>query len=357
MTTERNNGKDSRYKAKAVVDGKRVLVFGGTGSLGLALIRRWIGKCRLGVYSRDEAKHWTIKNSLKDSREVEFFVGDIRDTKRVEQSIAQFQPNIILVASALKQVETCETAPEESIKTNILGVSNVISAAQEANRFGQNLECVLLISTDKACSPTNVYGMSKSIAERLVVANSAAEPSIKFINVRYGNVLDSRGSIVPLFRYQSMNRSSFTLTSVKMTRFLMTLDESIDLIEIAISQAKSGETWIPKPRSMSILDLAEIFSDKYNKEIEVVGIRPGEKIHEELISEMESFRTEKLNDNFIIHPPMSGIIKSETAWKFTSADNLISKSDLLDFLEKKRVFDTELKNFIGKEIEEIRRDT
>ena len=208
--------------------GKRVLIFGGTGSLGLTLIRRLVGDCFISVFSRDEAKHWTIKNQYKNSN-LNFYVGDIRDYERVSDVLNKENPDIVIIASALKQVDTCELSPEESIKTNIVGPKNVVNAVIN-NKKNLSCDTVLFVSTDKACEPVNVYGMSKAISERVVTSNEMFHDDIRFLGVRYGNVLESRGSIIPLFKHQSLNSDCLTVTHKDMTRFLMTLDQSVDLI-------------------------------------------------------------------------------------------------------------------------------
>ncbi|MEK7802620.1 MAG: polysaccharide biosynthesis protein, partial [Pseudomonadota bacterium] len=182
---------------------KKILIIGGTGSLGRALIRRLSEDNEIIVYSRDEAKHWTIRNQLTPKQNVQFEVGDIRDANRVEEIILKVKPHIILIAAALKQVDTCERSPFESIQTNTLGIHNVINAVVRQEDRLTTLETVLMVSTDKACAPTNVYGMCKAISERVVTSQSISGSSIKFVGVRYGNVLESRGSIIPLFRWQA----------------------------------------------------------------------------------------------------------------------------------------------------------
>jgi UDP-N-acetylglucosamine 4,6-dehydratase len=338
----------------AKVLGKRVLIFGGTGSLGRALIGRWGKENEVGIFSRDEAKHWTIKNQESTDSNLSFFVGDIRDPGRIRDVLREFQPEIVVIAAALKQVDTCESAPTESIKTNILGVGNVVDSCVELRSSLNSLECVLMVSTDKACSPTNVYGMSKALAERIVVSQSSKNLGIKFLGVRYGNVLDSRGSIVPLFRYQAQFNDHFTITDSRMTRFLMTLDESIDLIEDAISRGENGDFWVPRLRSMKIVELAEIFSYKYGKNIREIGIRPGEKLHEELVSTTESLRAFENDKRIILKPVQYTIQGDKRIWSYSSESENLTKAELEEFLDRKEVFSIPLKNFVGRDIEEIR---
>lgn len=331
---------------------EQVLVIGGTGSLGVSLMKKLSALNKVTLFSRDEAKHWTIRNeNLSVNRQVDFIVGDIRDRSRIYQAIKESQPSVIILAAALKQVDTCEIAPSESIKTNILGIQNVIDVVLEMN--SPTIKTVCLVSTDKACAPTNVYGMSKAIAERLVVSASLSSSSTKFVAVRYGNVLESRGSIIPLYRYQSENTKLLTVTNEEMTRFVMTLSESIALIEATVTRANTGETWLPKLKSMKIMDLAEIFAKRTGSSVEITGIRPGEKLHEELVSEPESVRVQFL-DEFMVMKPSFADFDSGRTFGYSSKDYLLNLSELESYLLSIGIFETPLSNFPGRKIEEIR---
>ena len=334
---------------------KRVLIVGGTGSLGKTLIGRLKDNNTVGIFSRDEAKHWTIKNNLGSNSKVDFFVGDIRDYDRLESVFFQFNPEIIIVAAALKQVDTCELSPDESIKTNIDGPKNIVEIIKKnAGRLSCNT--VLMVSTDKACEPVNVYGMCKSISERIVTSQSAlfSNTSIRFIGTRYGNVLDSRGSIIPLFKYQSLNNESITITDNNMTRFVMTLDESVDLILEAIKNCKSGEILIPKLKSMKIRDLAEIYSEISNKPITVMGIRPGEKIHEKLVCEAESLRARDIKTHYVLDSSISSLRKdSSSIFEYSSDCDVLEKEELRRYLSRLGHLDLSLENYPGNKIEEI----
>jgi UDP-glucose 4-epimerase len=334
----------------------KYLIFGGTGSLGRKLITRFLSSNNdVAVYSRDEAKHWTIKNELSYPKNLEFFVGDIRDFSRVKEVIYHYRPQVIIIAAALKQVDTCELSPFESVQTNLLGTQNVIKSVKElSSNFNDSwkLEKVLFVSTDKACSPVNVYGMCKGISERLVTSQSKNDlTNIKFLCTRYGNVLESRGSIIPLFKYQAESSDYLTVTDPDMTRFVMTLDDSVDLIVSALQNGNSGETWIPKIPSMRIGDLAEIFSTLYNKPIKTIGLRPGEKKHEDLVNESESVRTKDINTHFVIGPAYHA--GSEKRFTYTSADDVMSKQQLLEKLKDLGIIDMPLEKFQGLKIEEI----
>lgn len=335
------------------LSGKRILIIGGTGSLGKALIRRLASSNELCIVSRDEAKHWTIKNNLAKGLEVDFVVADIRDKSRIKGVIKEKQPQVIILAAALKQVDTCERYPYESVQTNLIGINNVIETVLELENEVFSIETVLMVSTDKACAPTNVYGMSKAISERIVTSAKSISGRIKFVGVRYGNVLESRGSIIPLFRLQAERGANLTITDPNMTRFIMTLDQSIDLIEAAIMGANSQEIWLPKLSSMRILDLAEIFASKYSVKTEIIGIRPGEKIHEELISEPESLRIKDEGRFLILGPTLSGHLKRDKLSNYSSRDNLLEKEKLETYLSALGIFIKPLASFIGREIEEI----
>jgi UDP-glucose 4-epimerase len=334
----------------------KYLIFGGTGSLGKKLISRFlINGDKIAVYSRDEAKHWTIKNELNSSSEVEFFVGDIRDYNRVKEVILHYKPQVIIVAAALKQVDTCELSPFESVMTNLLGTQNVVKSVKDISQsWGSDwrIEKVLFVSTDKACSPVNVYGMCKGISERLVTSQSKNDSTgVKFLCTRYGNVLESRGSIIPLFKYQAEYSENLTVTDPDMTRFVMTLDDSVDLILEALKRGESGETWIPKIPAMRIGDLAEIFSSLYKKQIKIIGLRPGEKKHEDLINESESVRTKDVETHYVIGPAYQA--GSNDRFMYTSADDVMTKDQLFVRLKELGIIDMSLDNFQGLKIEEI----
>ncbi len=337
---------------------KRFLIFGGTGSLGKKLIERLLPENSVNVYSRDEAKHFTIRNELSNHKRfnhLEFTVGDIRDTVRITEAIRDSDPHVIIIAAALKQVETCELSPMESVATNILGTQNVISAIKNCDHKKSSLEKVLFVSTDKSCSPVNVYGMCKAISERIVTSASIplskSKKDIKFLCTRYGNVLESRGSIVPLFRYQAEFNEFLTITDPNMTRYLMTLDDSVDLIETTLENGKSGETWIPKLPSMKIGDLAELYSEKWNKQIKIIGLRPGEKKHEDLVNESESVRTADIKTHYVIDPAFKQ--GKNKRFTYSSNDNVLSKLELHEYLTKLKIFDKDLNEFKGSSIEEI----
>ncbi len=332
----------------------KYLLIGGTGSLGQKLIESLLPDHDVAVYSRDEAKHWTIRNTYgvgslaaRAQTSLTFFVGDVRDGQRIRDVLRQYRPTTIIVASALKQVETCELSPYESIQTNLLGVHNAIEAV---NAESPPNSTVLLVSTDKCVSPVNVYGMSKAIAERVVTSQARTGRSdIKYLAVRYGNVLESRGSIVPLFRYQAEHAPFLTVTCPDMTRFIMTLGESVALIQQALASGQSGETWIPHLPAMRIGDLAAIFSARSGKPIKIVGFRPGEKMHEELINESESPRMRRSGAHYVLGPAY--VPGTGARFRYTSETTVLSAAAIEDLLG--RLIDLPVANFPGLRIEEI----
>jgi UDP-glucose 4-epimerase len=269
-------------------------------------------------------------------------------------------PIFVIVAAALKQVDTCETFTGESIATNLLGTQNVVAAC---NEVGTKLETVLFVSTDKACAPVNVYGMCKSLSERVIVSQASLNGGrgIRYMCVRYGNVLESRGSIIPLFRYQAENAPELTVTDPDMTRYVMTLDDSVSLIDHAIHNGNSGETWIPKLKAMKIGDLAQIFADRHGKKVHVTGIRPGEKKHEDLINESESVRSVDVGTHYVIKSALSSMAlshnqKLKQMFTYSSNQTVMSREELEAHLTELGILDCPLDKFQqGASIEEIKK--
>ncbi len=305
------------------MNGKRICIIGGTGSLGQSLIHRYRHDNKIFVISRDEMKQWQLKSKYPD---VTCFLGDIRmDMTRLLKTIS---PHIVINCAALKHIDICESNISECIATNIHGTQNVINACSEV----KSVETVVFVSTDKACSPVNVYGMSKSISERMMSEASIKIPDKKFVCVRYGNVLNSRGSIIPKFKEIASSTSStcscIPVTSDKMTRFFMQIEESVELIHKAIIHGESGDTWVPQIPSFQIVDLAMYFARKYNKNIQFIGVRPGEKYHECLINQDEIARTTFSHDCYIIKPcyqnySFTALQSEYTSEKFTDFEKFL----------------------------------
>ena len=315
-----------------------IMIFGGAGSLGHTLVKKYLPISKnIFVVSRDEAKHWELQNYInflfpQEKDKLKTLIGDVRDLDRLIELINQCKPDNIIIAQALKQVDVCESYPEESIKTNILGVNNIIKAIENYNYVGTHtVKNVCFVSTDKACNPINVYGMCKRISEKLILSVSKTSKS-KYVITRYGNVLSSKGSIVPLFQKQALdlNCPHFTLTDINMTRFLMTLDESVDLIDKALKQGNSGDIWVPKLKSIKITDLANYFSLKFNKPVHIVGIRPGEKLHESLLSEEETAKAIIKFDCFVVNNDVSC---TNYVLPYSSNDAILSLEDLNNYMD------------------------
>lgn len=282
-----------------MINNKTILLFGGTGSLGYEFVKRYIDTNVIYNYSRDECKHWKMKLDFNNNSNLHFIIGDIINKNKVEESILRIKPNIIVIASAMKHIDQCEYNTDQSLNTNLLGVKNILDVVElHKDVLNGKLETVLFVSSDKACSPINVYGMCKALSETLIVEKSLYVKNFKFVNIRYGNVLNSRGSIIPLLHTigNDNNKTCFTITDDNMTRFVMTLEQSVDLIEHTILNGESGDTVVPKLVSMKVKDLIEIFSEIYNKPVVNIGIKPGEKLLESLINCSQSARIKKNGD-------------------------------------------------------------
>ncbi len=277
---------------------KVVLVTGGTGSFGKKFIQIMLKEyhpAKLIVYSRDELKQHEMRVSGFDHPSLRYFIGDVRDLSRLERAFQGV--DIVIHAAALKQVPACEYNPMEAIKTNILGSQNVVDAALDAG-----VKRVVALSTDKAVNPVNLYGATKLAAEKLFVQSNAyaGGKATRFACVRYGNVVGSRGSVVPVFLKQRASNGKLTITDERMTRFWISLEQGARFVIRCAEQMHGGEVFVPKIPSMSIVDLARAVAP--DAELNVIGIRPGEKLHEVLISEDEARSTVELDDMFVVMP-------------------------------------------------------
>jgi UDP-glucose 4-epimerase len=334
------------------LDKKRILITGGTGSLGKVLTRRILSG-QLGtpqsvvVFSRDEAKQHEMRMEYLNRRSVtedvmyhnfertlQFKIGDVRDFHSVAQALTNV--DIVFNAAALKQVPACEYFPYEAVRTNIEGAENIVRAIKELRL---NIETVVAISTDKACKPTNVMGMTKAIQERIFLTANIDCPKTRFVAVRYGNVLASRGSVVPLFLDQIEAGGPITLTDKKMTRFLLTLDQAVDTVFEAMQFAEAGETYIPKIKAALIVDVVNALVEKRKIEVKETGVRPGEKLHEVLVSQEESLRTISRGDYFAIKSILPEVSKpvSPESFEFdelSSEHFLMTSKEVQTFLDK-----------------------
>jgi UDP-glucose 4-epimerase len=331
---------------------KTILITGGTGSLGKVLTRRLLsgemGKPRkIIIFSRDEAKQHEMRLSYLNRkaptdeviynnfrRLLEFRIGDVRDFHSVVSALQGV--DVVFNAAALKQVPSCEYFPYEAVRTNVSGPENIVRAIKELRL---PVGTVIGISTDKACKPVNVMGMTKALQERIFLTANIDCPNTRFICVRYGNVLASRGSVIPLFHEQIRAGGPVTITTTDMTRFLLSLDQAVDTIFAALKEARRGETYIPRVPSARVTDIAQCLIGNRPIKTVITGIRPGEKIHEILVSEEEAYRTIERGDYYVIQailPELSVANEKNSPinHEFSSKDNVIAREELLDSLQK-----------------------
>lgn len=277
---------------------KTLLITGGTGSFGNAVLKRFLhaGFNEIRIFSRDEKKQFDMRLKFNDPR-IKFYIGDVRDYDSVNSAVSGV--DYIFHAAALKQVPSCEFYPLEAVKTNILGTENVLNAA-----IVNDVEKIIVLSTDKAVYPINAMGISKAMMEKLMVAKSrlAGEGRIIFSATRYGNVMASRGSVIPLFIDQIKNGESLTITDPNMTRFLMSLDDAVDLVKYAFDNAKPGDIFVQKAPASTVFDLAVAIKELFNSdnEIRIIGTRHGEKLYETLLTREEFAKAEDLGGYFRI---------------------------------------------------------
>jgi len=287
-------------------DNKSILITGGTGSFGRQCVKTILNRYkpkRLIVFSRDEYKQYEMQQGEFDHKAMRFFLGDIRDEDRLIQAMQGV--DYVFHAAALKQVPAAEYNPMEFIKTNINGTENVIKAA-----MGNEVTKVIFISTDKAVSPANLYGATKLVAEKLCVAanNMAGGHRTRFAVVRYGNVAGSRGSVIPLFRKLiAEDAKELPITDVHMTRYWLTIRQGVEFVLKCLERMQGGEVFVPKIPSVRITDLAEAMAP--GTRIKVIGIRPGEKLHEVLCPADGSHLTLEFNDHFVIKPTINFVVK------------------------------------------------
>ncbi|HVF45543.1 MAG TPA: polysaccharide biosynthesis protein [Pyrinomonadaceae bacterium] len=334
---------------------KRVVVTGGTGSLGKVLVRRLLsGEAgmpgQIVVFSRDEAKQHSMRLAFQRLRAatdeviyhnfeqlLQFRIGDVRDPHSVATALRD--ADVVFNAAALKQVPSCEYFPYEAVQTNVNGAENIIRVIREQRL---PVETVVGVSTDKACKPVNVMGMTKAVQERLFVRANLDIPDTRFVCVRYGNVLASRGSVIPLFHEQIRRGGPVTITTTDMTRFLLSLEQAVDTVLAAVGGARRGETYIPRVPSARVTDVAAALVGERQIETRVTGIRPGEKVHEILVSEEEAYRTVGRGDYYVIRPMLPELLdedeKGETLGReYSSADDLMTGGQVVELLEKHRL--------------------
>lgn len=327
-----------------MISNKKIMVTGGTGSFGQMFVREILklNPSEIIIFSRDEDKQGEMRLKYKNEKRLRFVLGDIRDYRSVRNAIRGV--DIVIHAAALKWITEVEYNVWEGIKTNVVGAQNIIEAAKD-----ENIEKVIALSTDKAVEPVNAYGMAKALQERLITTANLYKDGTRtvFVSTRYGNVLGSRGSVVPLFKSLIERGKPLTITDPNMTRFLMTLSESVDLVLKALEEGVGGEVFVKKSPAHTISDLAEVMISNLSKnkiKIENIGIRPGEKINETLVGPYESGRTVDLGNYFVVLPQIEieAVINKYTNKKMMdpgvrySSDNTerLTKSELKIILEK-----------------------
>lgn len=320
------------------LNGSSVLITGGTGSLGKALISHLLNNTdvrRIAVYSRDELKQSSLKSFYGENSRLRWFVGDIRDMDRLKRALHGVE--YVIHAAALKQVDTGEYNPMEFIKTNVFGSQNVIEASIDAG-----VRKVVALSTDKASSPINLYGATKLTADKLFVAanNYSIAYGTAFSVVRYGNVMGSRGSVIPYFQELAKSGRPLPLTDIRMTRFWISIEEAVNFVMDSFEVMSGGELFVPRIPSMRLLDLARAISP--NSEFEEIGMRPGEKLHEEMISVDDSRRTLLIGSRFVVMPvvaewgyevPKGDLMPENTAYKSDTNDLWMSEEDIRNYLK------------------------
>jgi UDP-N-acetylglucosamine 4,6-dehydratase len=321
------------------LDGASILITGGTGSLGKALVGHLLTQTnarRIVIFSRDELKQHHLRSHFKDDPRLRWFLGDVRDLERLKRAFHNV--DFVIHAAALKQVDTGEYNPMEFIKTNVLGSQNVIDASIDAG-----VKRVVALSTDKASSPINLYGATKLTADKLFVAanNYSFTYGTTFSVVRYGNVMGSRGSVIPFFKSLADQGKPLPITDLRMTRFWISIGDAVKFVIDSLEMMTGGELYVPRIPSMKIVDLARAVSA--NSKLEEIGVRPGEKLHEEMISADDSRRTIILENRFVVTPvvaewgyngPVGEIMPEGHAYRSDTNDIWMSQEDIKSFISK-----------------------
>ncbi len=334
-------------KINTLLKGKTILITGGTGFLGQALTEEFLKHKpkSIRIFSRDEVKHYRFQEKFHNNKKIRNFLGDVRDYPRLLK--ATREADIVIHAAALKRLDLLEYNVDESIKTNILGTLNVVNACLK-----NNVEKAVMVSTDKACSPVNTYGACKFVSERIFSESNYSKGNLKtiFTTVRYGNVLESTGSVIPFFTEKILSGDPVPLTDPRMTRFIISPKEAVELILNAIKYGAGGEIFVPVLPAFKIVDLIEILKEKHRRKskVKIIGVRPGEKIHELMINNSETPRTFKYKGLYVISPSIHDpygknkpkyirdgrLLNSTTMKEYSSEDSLISKDEISKIFKK-----------------------
>ena len=320
------------------LDGASVLITGGTGSLGKSLVEYLLGKTkvrRIAIFSRDELKQQHLRIHFEDDPRLRWFLGDVRDLERLKRGLHGV--DYVIHAAALKQVDTAEYNPMEFVKTNVLGSQNVIDASIDAG-----VKRIVALSTDKASSPINLYGATKLTADKLFVAanNYSVAYGTTFAVVRYGNVMGSRGSVIPFFQEIAAQGKPLPITDLRMTRFWISIESAVKFVIDSLEMMTGGELYVPKIPSMKIIDLAQAVAP--GAKLVEIGMRPGEKLHEEMISADDSRRTIILENRYVVtpvvaewgyQPPKGTTMPEGLAYRSDTNDLWMSEVDIKNFIK------------------------
>lgn len=306
-----------------------ILLTGGTGCLGKYIIQKYIDTHRIINVSRDEHKHWKLDNAFGKGR-IHHVIGDAGDVLLMERVLMQHKPSTVFILHALKHVDRCQTNVHACIQTNLVSIKNVLDSIEHCVEMSpelrNSLKHVIFLSTDKAASPVNVYGMCKAICETYMEEKARNCPSIKFVTVRYGNVSNSTSSVIPLW----LSTKKIVLTDPNMTRFWMTIDDAFKTVQYALEHGESGEIIIPKLKAYYIRDLADICSNVLNQNVQVIGTRPGERRYEVLINDTQSYRCKDMGSYYHIVPD---VVLRDKPFTYDSSKELIGIDELKGLLK------------------------
>ena len=320
-----------------------ILLTGGTGSFGNAFVPMTLKKynpSKIVIFSRDEMKQWEMSNKFNNDKRLRFVLGDVRDKERLSRAVDGI--DYVVHAAAMKIVPKAEYDPFECIKTNILGAMNLIDVC-----IDRKVKKIVALSTDKACSPSNLYGGTKLISDKLFISGNtySASPKTIFSVVRYGNVMGSRGSVIPLF-LKNINKKALPITDTRMTRFMITLEQGVNLVWEAFIDMQGGETYVKKIKSMKVTDIALAVNP--NAEFEIIGVRPGEKLHEQMISVEDSPFTYEYDNYFKILPTLNNwnkdlkrikngkLVEEDFVYSSNLNEEWMSKNELREWIKTQR---------------------